>query len=171
MPPSPTGHVYYGGSPSYVPAYAQLPQYAQPQQLGASSIYGQPNMAQYAHPAQHQQPQARMGSCGGQLSGKHYAGQGKAQYTDYQLQAGGYPFGGSPYGASSGGVNSAINLPSSLAGMAGGYPPTPYADQGGYNNPAAYGGYDGLSPDFHAPQGMYMQGPQQGMFPPGHNGI
>jgi len=159
MPPSPAPHIYYGNA-AY--PYAQLPPYGQPQQLG-NSMYP-PSMApQYGHPAQHGLG-GRMPSCGGQLGGKAYVSQGKPQqYADYGLQQGGFAFGNSPYGASSAANANQLSLPSSLAGMAAGYPPG-YAAGG-------YSGYDGLGNDFHASQGLYMQAPQQGMFPPGHNGL
>jgi hypothetical protein len=97
---------YYSGSNSFVPAYPQMPQYAQQQALNANSIYGQ--QAQYGHSAPHP-GQGRMGA---------YGGQGGKQY-------GGYPFGGSPYGAAAGNVNASLSMPSSqqqYAGMPGGYP-------------------------------------------------
>lgn len=146
-----------------LPPHAQMHSFGGAQQLGGGGVYGQPGMPPYGH----QQPQPRLGSCGGQRLQQQGKGQSQP-YADYALPAGAYGFGGAPYGGSSGGMSSGLSLPSSLGGMAAGYP-AQYADPSGYNAGAGgYGGYDGLGGDFRGPQGLYMG--QQPPFPQGHNG-
>jgi len=154
--------LFYGSGANFMPAYPQMPAYAQAQGMGAPGMYGQ-GAVQY--PQQHHQAHHHMaGAFQHGQGGKHYPGQGKGAtgYGDFQMPGGAYAFGAPAYPPSTG--SSMPAMQPSLGSMQG----YPSGYDAGYtaNQPASYGGYDMLGADFHAQQHMYMQGGPAGMYPP-----